>query len=152
MKIVIKKFEELTTKELYDILKLRSDVFVVEQECAYPDCDGRDIHSHHLYVEKDNEIVGYLRILEKGQTFDQLAIGRVVVREDYRGVGLAHHMMNKALLFIDEYLQETTVKLSAQQHLTEFYKSLGFYPISEGYVEDGIPHIDMEYKVITSAK
>ena len=147
MKIVIKKFEELTTEELYEILKLRSDVFVVEQECVYPDCDGRDIHAQHLYVEKDNEIVGYLRILEKGQTFDELAIGRVVVREDYRGIGLARHMMSKALMFINDYLHEHTVKLSAQEHLTDFYKSVGFYTISEAYVEDGIPHIDMEYKM-----
>lgn len=147
MKIIIKKFEELTTEELYEILKLRSDVFVVEQTCAYPDCDGRDVHAHHLYVEKDNEIVGYLRILEKGQTFNELAIGRVVVREDYRGIGLARHMMNKALMFISDYLHESTVKLSAQEHLSDFYKSVGFHSISQVYVEDGIPHIDMEYKM-----
>lgn len=152
MKIVIKKFEELTADELYWILKLRSDVFVVEQQCIYLDCDGKDVRAQHLYVEKDHEIVGYLRILDKGQTFDTLAIGRVVVREDYRRIGLARHMMNKAIMFISDYLKEDVVRLSAQQHLIEFYKSVGFYTISEGYEEDGIPHIDMEYKVIKPAE
>ncbi|MCI7302976.1 GNAT family N-acetyltransferase [Ihubacter massiliensis] len=147
MKIVIKKFHELSTEELYQILKLRSDVFVVEQKCAYPDCDGKDRHAHHLFVEQNNHIVGYLRILEKGQTFDAIAIGRVAVDPDYRGIGLARHMMNKALLFINEYLYEKQVKISAQQHLTKFYESVGFLPISESYLEDGIPHIDMEYRV-----
>ncbi len=145
MKIVIKKFHELNTEELYQILKLRSDVFVVEQKCYYPDCDGKDRHAHHLFVEQNNHIVGYLRILEKGQTFDTIAIGRVVVDPDYRGIGLARHMMNKALLFIDEYLHQKNVKISAQQHLTNFYESVGFVSISESYLEDGIPHIDMEY-------
>lgn len=146
MRIIIKKFTELNAEELYQILKLRSDIFVVEQECVYPDCDGRDRHAHHLYVEKNGHIVGYLRILDKGQTFDAIAIGRVAVREDYRGIGLARHMMNKALVFISDYLDETIVKLSAQQYLVRFYESLGFYCISEGYLEDGIPHIDMEYR------
>lgn len=148
MKIIIKQFHELNTEELYQILKLRSDIFVVEQNCVYPDCDGRDRHAHHLFVEQNNHVVGYLRILEKGQTFDQIAIGRLVVREDYRGIGLARHIMNKALLFIDEYLHEKVVRLSAQQYLVGFYESLGFRSISEGYVEDGIPHIDMEYRSV----
>lgn len=148
MRIIIKRFEELDIQELYDILKLRSDIFVVEQQCVYPDCDGRDRFSHHLYVEMNGHIVGYLRILDKGQTFDQVAIGRVAVREDYRGIGLARHMMNKALLFITEYLHETAVKLSAQQYLVKFYESVGFSCISEGYLEDGIPHIDMEYRSV----
>ncbi|MCQ4636582.1 GNAT family N-acetyltransferase [Anaerovorax odorimutans] len=148
MKIIIKQFHELNTEELYQILKLRSDIFVVEQNCVYPDCDGRDRYAHHLFVEQNNHVVGYLRILEKGQTFDQIAIGRLVVRADYRGIGLARHMMNKALLFIDEYLHEKVVRLSAQQYLVGFYESLGFRSISEGYVEDGIPHIDMEYSSV----
>lgn len=146
MRIIIKQFHELNAEELYEILKLRSDVFVVEQKCIYPDCDGRDRFAHHLYVEKNGKIAGYLRILNKGQTFDTVAIGRVAVHEDYRGIGLARHMMNKALMFIKEYLHENAVKLAAQQYLVEFYKSLGFYCISEGYLEDGIPHIDMEYR------
>lgn len=146
MKIIIKNFGELDREELYEILKLRSDVFIVEQNCAYPDCDGKDRFAHHLYVEKNGHLVGYLRILNKGQTFDQVAIGRVAVREDYRGIGLARHMMNKAMLFIREYLHETEIRLSAQQYMTGFYESLGFSAISEGYLEDGIPHIDMAYK------
>lgn len=145
MRIVIKEFHELNAEEMYQILKLRSDVFVVEQQCVYADCDDKDRFAHHLFVEKNHNIVGYLRILQKGQTFNEMAIGRVVVRKDYRGIGLARHMMNKALVFIQEYLHENVVKLSAQQHLISFYASLGFYPISPEYLEDGIPHIDMEY-------
>lgn len=148
MRIIIKKFTELNTEELYQILKLRADVFVIEQNCLYADCDDRDRHAHHLFVEKNGSIVGYLRILDKGETFDEIAIGRLVVREDYRGIGLARHMMSKALVFVTEYLHEDTVKLSAQQYLIEFYESLGFEQITEVYEEDGIPHVDMQFQGI----
>lgn len=91
---------------------------------------------------------GYLRILNKGQIFDTVSIGRVAVREEYRGIGLARHMMNKALVFIQEYLHEDVIKISAQQYLLDFYKSVGFVPISDPYLEDGIPHVDMEYQFV----
>lgn len=148
MRIIIKKFPELNTEELYQILKLRSDIFVVEQKCIYSDCDDKDRNAYHLFIEKNGNIQGYLRILEKGQTFDEIAIGRLVVREEYRGIGLARHMISKALVFVREYLHENVVKISAQQHLIEFYESLGFRVISDPYLEDGIPHIDMEYSSV----
>lgn len=151
MRIIIKAFHELTAEELYQILKLRADVFVVEQECIYPDCDGKDRNAYHLYVEKNGIIQGYLRILEKGQTFDTVAIGRVVVRSESRGSGLARHMMKKALVFAADYLHERVVKIAAQEYLTEFYASLGFERISEPYLEDGIPHVDMEYHWLSSS-
>ena len=142
--IEIKKFDELTARELYDVLKLRQDVFVIEQTCIYPDMDGCDFVCHHaLMRNRAGELIGYLRILPPGQTFDTAAIGRVLVREDARGGGSARQLMTAALRFIRETLMQRQVKLSAQQYLIDFYESLGFVIISEGYVEDGIPHIDM---------
>lgn len=142
--IEIKKFDELTARELYDVLKLRQDVFVIEQTCIYPDMDGCDFVCHHaLMRNRAGELIGYLRILPPGQTFDTVAIGRVLVREDARGGGSARQLMTAALRFIRETLMQRQVKLSAQQYLVKFYESLGFAAISEGYVEDGIPHIDM---------
>lgn len=148
MRIIIKDFTELNAEEVYQILKLRSDIFVLEQKCLYQDCDDKDRYAHHLFVEKNGNLQGYLRILNKGQTFDTVSIGRVAVREEYRGIGLARHMMNKALVFIQEYLHEDVIKISAQQYLLDFYKSVGFVPISDPYLEDGIPHVDMEYQFV----
>ena len=142
--IEFKEFDELTARELYDVLKLRQDVFVIEQTCIYPDMDGCDFVCHHaLLRNKAGELIGYLRILPPGQTFDTVAIGRVLVREDARGLGAARQLMTEALNFIRDTLMQRQVKLSAQQYLIKFYESLGFAAISEGYVEDGIPHIDM---------
>ena len=142
--IEIKKFDELTARELYDVLKLRQDVFVIEQTCIYPDMDGCDfVCRHALLQNEDGELIGYLRILPPGQTFDTVAIGRVLVREDARGRGAARQLMTEALNFIRDTLMQRQIKLSAQQYLIGFYESLGFAIISEGYVEDGIPHIDM---------
>ena len=142
--IEIKKFDELTARELYDVLKLRQDVFVIEQTCIYPDMDGCDFVYHHALMRNQaGELIGYLRILPPGQTFDTVAIGRVLVREDARGRGAARQLMTEALNFIRDTLMQRQVKLSAQQYLIKFYESLGFAAISEGYVEDGIPHIDM---------
>lgn len=142
--IEFKEFDELTARELYDVLKLRQDVFVIEQTCIYPDMDGCDFVCHHaLLRNKAGELIGYLRILPPGQTFDTVAIGRVLVREDARGLGAARQLMTEALNFIRDTLMQRQVKLSAQQYLIKFYESMGFAAISEGYVEDGIPHIDM---------
>lgn len=146
MKLVIKRFDELTVNELYEILRLRAEVFVVEQECIYQDCDDRDQNAWHLYAEENGIMRGCLRILEKGQSFDAAAIGRVAVRAGDRGAGLARRMMEEALSFLRGTLGEKIVKLSAQVYVADFYKSLGFQPVSEGYLEDGIPHVDMEYR------
>ena len=151
MRVIVKAFHELTVEELYQILKLRADVFVVEQECIYPDCDDKDQNAYHLYVEKNGRIQGCLRILNKGQTFDTAAIGRVVVRPEYRGNGLGRCMMKKALAFAENSLHERVVKIAAKEYLMEFYVSLGFEPISEPYLEDGIPHVDMEYRWLSSS-
>lgn len=146
MKWKLKKFKELTAKEVYEILRIRSEIFVVEQECPYQDPDSKDENSHHLFVYEDEKIVAYLRILEKGISYDEISIGRVLIDKDYRGRGLARKLMLEAIRFIESNLNEKEIKISAQAYLKDFYKSLGFKDVSEVYLEDNIPHIDMLYK------
>lgn len=142
----IKSFEELKNKELYNILNLRSEVFVVEQECPFNDCDGNDENCYHLYLEENEEILAYLRIVEKGISYDEISIGRVVVSKDARGRGIARKLMLKGIEFIKKELNENEIRISAQAYLVDFYKSLGFEEVSEVYLEDNIPHIEMLYK------
>lgn len=142
----IKKFDELTVNELYSILKERVDVFVVEQTCPYPECDGKDIKCFHLFAKENDEIIAYLRILPPGVSYDETGIGRVLVKDKHRGKGLAIEMMNRAIKFIQEEMKFKKIKISAQQYLIDFYGSFGFKISSEGYLEDGIPHIDMIYE------
>lgn len=142
---IIKKFDELNAKDIYNILTLRNEVFIVEQNCVYMDCDYKDFNSYHLFLEQNGEIVAYLRVLEKGVSYDQISIGRVAVKKDFRGEGLSREMMLKAINFIENDLNETSIKIQAQSYLINFYTSLGFKPISDEYLEDNIPHIDMIY-------
>lgn len=146
MNLVIKKFEELDALEVYKILELRSEVFIVEQKCAYQDCDGKDKNSYHLYSQDNGEIVSYLRIIKQGVSYDEISIGRVLVDKNYRGKGLAKIMMHKAIDFIEKDLNVTQIRISAQVYLMNFYKSLGFKEVSNRYFEDGIPHIEMFYE------
>ncbi|WP_435791585.1 GNAT family N-acetyltransferase [Clostridium sp.] len=149
MNWVIKKFNELSSDELYEILKLRSEVFVIEQECIYEDCDGKDKESYHLFAEQNGEILVYLRILEKGVSYSEISIGRVLANKKYRGRGFAKQMMLRAIEFIEHSLNEKEIRISAQVYLLNFYSSFGFAQVSEGYLEDDIPHIEMLYKNLT---
>ncbi|MGL4911519.1 MAG: GNAT family N-acetyltransferase [Romboutsia sp.] len=142
----IKKFKELNIEEMYKILELRSEIFVVEQECPYQDCDGKDENSYHLFSEENGEIIAYLRIIEKGVSYDEISIGRVCISKCYRGKGISREMMLKAIEFIEQSLKEYEIKIQAQSYLLNFYKSLGFKEVSNEYLEDNIPHIDMLYK------
>jgi ElaA protein len=146
MNWVIKNFNELGSDELYEILKLRSEVFVVEQECIYEDCDGKDKKSYHLFAEQNGEILVYLRILEKGVSYNEISIGRVLSNKKYRGRGFAKQMMLRAIEFIERYLNEKEIRISAQVYLLDFYSSFGFDKVSDVYLEDDIPHIEMLYK------
>ena len=146
MAFTLKPFDELTNSELYNILKERTAVFVVEQQCPYPEVDGKDPLSYHLFKEENGEIISYLRILPPGVSYNELSIGRVLVKKAYRGRKLAQEMMEIALQFIHEELQETTVKIQAQDYLCSFYQSFGFEAISETYLDDNIPHVDMLLK------
>jgi ElaA protein len=148
MNFKIKKFTELTNEEIYEILRLRSEVFVVEQQCIYEDCDGKDNSSYHLFLEHNGKILAYLRILEKGISYNEISIGRVLVREEYRGKGFSKDLMVRAIEFIENHLKEKVIRISAQMYLLNFYSSFGFVKVSEGYLEDNIPHIEMLYSNI----
>jgi ElaA protein len=146
MDFQIKKFNELSTEELYAILKLRSEGFVVEQQCIYQDCDGKDKTSYHLFSKVDNEIIFYLRILEKDVSYNEVSIGRVLVSKKYRGKNLGKQMMMAAIEFIEDSLNEKEIRISAQNYLIKFYSNLKFVKVSDVYLEDDIPHIEMLYK------
>ncbi|MES5957134.1 GNAT family N-acetyltransferase [Bacillus fungorum] len=139
----LKKFDELTNIELYNLLKERTLVFVVEQNCPYPEVDGKDPFSYHLFKENNGEIIAYLRIVPAGVSYQEISIGRVFVKKEYRGQGIAEELLKKGLDFIQNELKEKTVKIQAQDYLRKFYSSFGFQTISETYLEDNIPHIDM---------
>lgn len=139
----IKPFEALTVYELYDLLKLRSDVFVVEQNCVYLDLDGKDKKALHLIGEYDGKIVAYSRLFDAGISFDNASIGRVVVDANYRDKKWGHDLMREAIAAIKANFGKDTITIGAQLYLKKFYESHGFLQTSEMYLEDDIPHIEM---------
>jgi len=143
---LIKHFNQLTTDELYDFLKLRIDVFVVEQTCYYSDLDDLDRHPDtiHLFSYHNEQISSYLRILPAGTSYDEyISIGRVIVDDKQRGSGLGHELISEALKQCVLQFPNKTVKISAQEHLEHFYNKHGFNRVTKMYLEDGIPHIGM---------
>ncbi len=139
-------FSELSLNELYDLLKLRVDVFVVEQNCPYPELDNKDRHAqtqHLLGVDEQGVIQAYARVLAPGVSYPDASIGRVIVAEAVRGGGVAHTLMQKAIAISNKRWPEHNIQLGGQEHLKGFYQQQGFEPVSEMYLEDGIPHIDM---------
>jgi ElaA protein len=140
---VLKKFEELTVTELYCMLNLRSEVFVVEQNCVYLDTDGKDQASWHLCGWLHNQLVAYCRILPPGLAFAEASIGRVVTQAAHRKDGYGRMLMLKAIEQTYSIYDVSHIKIGAQQYLLQFYGSLGFKPMGEPYLEDGIPHVAM---------
>jgi len=147
MKWTIKSFNELTNNELYELLKLRVDVFVVEQACVYPEIDGHDQNSLHLFSTADGEIMAYARLVPAGEKYEQASIGRVIVAPAKRKLGLGRGLIEKAITTITEAWQVDEIKLQAQSHLENFYGSFGFQATSEVYDDGGVPHVDMLLKV-----
>ncbi len=146
MKWTIKNFEALSKRELYEILKFRTEVFVVGQNCLCVEPDGKDYSAWHLWLEDKEQILAYARIFAPGDYDGKHAsIGRVAVREDFRGRGLGKEVMKKSLDFIRKKSGEVPVKISAQAYLVDFYKHLGFVPASEIYLEENMPHLAMIY-------
>lgn len=141
--ITAKFFSELTKEELYEILKLRSEIFVIEQNCIYQDIDAKDAKAFHLLGNFENELIGYARCFAPGFYFEEAAIGRVLIKENFRNKGYAHQLMNEAIVEINKKFPQSSIKISAQQYLTKFYEQHGFSSIGKGYLEDGIPHINM---------
>ncbi len=143
LKIKVKSFKELTTHELYTVLQLRSEVFVVEQNCVYQDLDGKDEKALHVLGFKNNKIIAYTRIFKPGFYFIQASIGRVVVAKNERQYKYGYDIMNASIDAIKQYFNTSEIKISAQCYLNIFYTNLGFKKVGEAYLEDGIPHIAM---------
>ena len=143
MNTSIKRFNELDTSELYAILQLRSEVFVVEQDCVYQDLDGKDAKAIHVIGKKDGEIVAYTRVFAPGDYFAEASIGRVVVKQDQRKYGYGKLIMEASIKAVEEELGTKTIRISAQTYLLKFYNSLGFTAEGPEYLEDGIPHVNM---------
>lgn len=143
MEIFIKGFEEVTLDELHDLLRLRSQIFVVEQNCVYQDIDGKDRQALHVFGKKDEKIVAYTRCFQPGVHFEEASIGRVAVLESHRKFGYGHDIMKHSIEAIKEHFHEPAIRLSAQTYLVKFYELHGFTRTGEEYLEDGIPHIAM---------
>jgi ElaA protein len=143
MEKVTKTFNELSNTELYQIMRLRSEVFVVEQDCVYQDLDNKDQKALHVVGSKDNKVVAYTRIFKPGDYFKNTSIGRVVVAADQRKYGYGKQIMLASLQAIEQRFPNTIVEISAQTYLLKFYTELGFERIGEEYLEDGIPHVKM---------
>ena len=144
MNFVTKSFSELTTTELYKILQLRSEVFVVEQDCVYQDLDFKDQKSLHVFGFKNDNIIAYTRIFKPRDYFDNASIGRVVVADTERKFGYGHDVIKASINAIKTHFNVDKITISAQKYLIYFYESHNFIQVGEEYLEDGIPHIRMD--------
>ena len=144
MNFITKSFKELNTTELYQILQLRSEVFVVEQDCVYQDLDFKDQKSLHVFGFKNDKIIAYTRIFKPGDYFKNASIGRVVVAASERKYGFGHDLMKASIKAIKNHFKVDEITISAQKYLKKFYESHNFKQIGEEYLEDGIPHIRMD--------
>lgn len=144
----IKEFNSLSNKILHQILSLRANIFVVEQQCCYQDPDPIDLVATHVYQTSDNEneVIAYLRICPPGSRFKDTSIGRVVTKKSYRGQGLCSTLITETMKHILKDPGITRISLSAQSHLKDFYERHQFHAIGEEYMEDNIPHIKMHYQ------
>jgi len=139
----VKKFEELSLTELYRILQLRQEVFIVEQNCPYLDADGKDLKSIHISLYNNQKLVGYCRILPAGVSYSMASIGRVITPADCRGKGYGKAIVQKAIEEIEQHYHTTAIQIGAQAYLKRFYESFGFEDLNQPYLEDGIPHLLM---------
>ncbi len=142
MKTFIKLFNELSLQELYAILRLRNEVFVVEQNCVYQDTDNKDQKAWHIFIKENEEIIAYARVFKPGDYFEKASIGRVVVNPKFRGQEFGKKIMNDSINFIKK-LGFDEIEISAQTYLLKFYNELGFNRVGEEYLEDGLPHCKM---------
>jgi ElaA protein len=140
----IKFFDMLTPFELYEVMRLRAEVFIVEQNCPYQDADGKDLKSFHLLgYNEEAELVVYSRILPQNISYAEVSIGRVVSSPKVRGTGAGKQLMDKSIEVINQKFGDVRIKIGAQSYLKKFYESFGFVQTSEEYLEDNIPHIEM---------
>ena len=141
--IFVKSFEELSKLELYKILRLRAEVFIVEQDCVYQDVDDKDQKALHVILKKSEEIIGYTRLFWPGDYFKEASIGRVVISKKERHNNYGSELMKASILAISEKMKEKKIKISAQTYLKIFYNNLGFLESGKEFLEDGIPHVAM---------
>ena len=140
--VIIKSFEELNKAELYQIIQLRIAIFIVEQNCPYPDLDDMDQDAQHMWIEDAGEIVCYLRVNPAGSRFTEPSLGRIVTKKSHRNHGLAEKLIKKAIDLVCEK-ESKAIRISAQCYLEKYYEKFGFLKASEEYLEDDIPHIEM---------
>lgn len=139
-----KAFKDLSVDEYFEILHLRIAIFVVEQNCPYQEVDEKDRQSYHLYGRAENgEVIAVTRILPPNISYDEVSIGRVALKKEYRGKGIADELMNETLLFIDQKYGNQQVRISAQVYLLNYYTKHGFQTTGKEYLEDNIPHMEM---------
>jgi ElaA protein len=146
MKWILKKFNELSVQEFHNILQLRINVFVVEQNCPYPELDGKDCKAMHFFAVADEnplQIIAYTRLFQPGDYYQNAAIGRVVVHPDFRHKNIGDELILKSIQQIEKHFKTTKIKIGAQTYLKNFYEKHGFKKVGEDYIEDGIPHIYM---------
>lgn len=141
MELMVRRFDELSVRELYAILKLRVDVFVVEQECIYPELDNKDLRAYHVWLEENGEILAYLRVLEPGVSYAEASIGRVVAAR--RRQGLGSRIVAAGIDVAKRELGADAIRIEAQTYARSLYEKLGFRQTSAEFLEDGIPHIEM---------
>jgi len=139
----VKTYTELNRDELYALLQLRAEVFVVEQDCVYQDIDGKDDLALHVLGYKEDTLIAYTRIFPPNTYFENASIGRVVVQEKERAHKYGYELMQVSIKAVEECFETSLIKISAQTYLKKFYSNLGFVEVGEGYLEDGIPHIGM---------
>ena len=138
-----KPFAELSPYELYAIIRLRNEVFVVEQNCVFQDADNKDEHADHLMIWDDQQLVAYARLLPAGAAYKEMSIGRIVSSPAYRGTGAGKLLVSKAIDLCRELFEDGPIRIGAQLYLENFYASFGFVKTSDVYLEDGIKHIEM---------
>jgi len=144
MQWILKKFHDLTVDEFHDILQLRINIFVVEQNCPYPELDDRDKIAFHFFgINKENKIIAYTRIFKPGDYYEEAAFGRVVVHQDYRNQKIGFQLVEQTIIEIHKLFGNINIKIGAQTYLNNFYQSFGFHQVGDDYIEDGIPHIHM---------
>lgn len=144
MSVVVKQFNQLTVEELYEIIKLRVEVFVVEQNCPYQDLDEIDKEAYHVYIREEGKMVAYLRVIDKEKRLDEVSIGRVISLKRRQGLGT--RLMLEGIKVAKEKFGAKRIKIGAQCYAKPFYEGCGFKQISGEYLEDGIPHIYMLYE------
>lgn len=144
MNWTLKNFTDLTLTEFHDIIQLRLDIFVVEQDCPYLDLDGKDKIAHHFFGSTEQgQIVAYTRLFAPGDYYEEAAIGRVVVHKDFRKHRLGFELMSRSIQQVESLFNTKTIRIGAQTYLKKFYESLGFESTGHDYIEDGIPHMYM---------